>query len=120
VHPSPRLVRVTSPLTNVLTSTHSPPTNSTKAPSPLSAGFCAPAGAWGTCCWSRSPCASHTARAASPACSVARRALALLTWIPTPSWIPSRAGSKGIQLARRASVSSPRGVNPPLLSPTCS
>src|SRR5579872_2246157 len=58
--------------------------------------------------------------AASPVCSVARRALALLTWIPTRSSSNSSACSKGIQLASRTSVSSARGVNPPLKSPNCS
>src|SRR6266478_5929438 len=63
---------------------------------------------------------SHTASAASPVVSVARRAVALLTWIPTRSWSSSRACSNGIQLANRTSVSSPRGVNPPLTSPNSS
>src|SRR5207302_1546297 len=57
---------------------------------------------------------------AAPACSVARRAVALLTCTPNRSLSKARACSKGIQLARRTSVSSARGVNPPPSSPNSS
>src|SRR6266436_792275 len=120
VQTSPRLLRVTSPITSVLTSAHSPPTRCTIAPSALSSCWSAPPGAWGTSCLRRSTSPSHTTSAASPVASVARRAVSLLTWIPTRSWRNSRACSNGIQLANRTSISSPRGVTPPLTSPNCS
>src|SRR5260370_878376 len=50
----------------------------------------------------------------------ARPAVALLTWSPSGSWSRSRACSNGIQPASRTSVSSTRGVPPPLTSPNCS
>jgi hypothetical protein len=93
MHTSPRALRVISPIVRVLTSTHSPPTKCTNAPSPLIACLSAPAGAWGTSCFRRSSSCSSTARAASPVCSVARRAVALLTWIPSRSWSRSAAGA---------------------------
>src|SRR5713101_6143814 len=107
-------------MASVLTSAHSPPTRCTIAPSPLIACFSAPAGAWGTSCLSRSTSASHTESRASPVCSVARRAVALLTRTPSRSSSNSRAGSKGIQVESCTSTSSPRGVNPPPSSPNCS
>src|SRR2546421_929959 len=117
---SPRELRVTSPIVSVLTSTHSPPTKCTKAPSPLITCLSAPSGAWGASCLRRSTSASHTASPAIPVAKVARRAVALLTRTPTSSSSNSCADSKGIQLASRASSSSPRGVNPPLTSPNSS
>ncbi len=120
MHTSPCLLRVTSPITSILTSAHSPPTRCTIAPSALSSCLSAPPGAWGISCLSRSTSPAHTASAASPVCNVARRAVALLTWIPSRSWSNSRACSNGIQQAPRTSISSPCGVKPPRKSPNSS
>src|SRR6266567_692125 len=82
--------------------------------------FCAPSGASGISCLRRLASSSCTASAPAPAPSGIRRAVALLTCTPTRSLSNFRARSKGIQLARRTSVSSARGVNPPPSSPNSS
>lgn len=83
VQTSPRWLRMTSPITSILT-------RAPLAPYQVHKGSIYTHRLL-VCSLRRSTSASSRASAASPVCTVARRAVALLTWIPTGSCSSSRA-----------------------------